>query len=216
VQRAYGLEIPETLEEVCRPQHLGLVVYDMQAGIVRHVRDRDAFVDRVRAVLAAARAAGVRVFFLRHLSLPNEMTGVFGLRTAMAWQRAARVEDVRSLFLRESPDSELIPEVAPLPTEAIFEKLGMSAFVGTPLDTALRDCGIRAFAIVGAVLEIGIEPTVRHACDLGYIPVVVADACGVVDEEAAQRSLASLEYALMSLQTDTTTITRILDGYAHS
>jgi biuret amidohydrolase len=144
------------------------------------------------------------------------MTGVFGLRTAMAWQRAARVEDVRSLFLRESPDSELIPEVAPLPTEAIFEKLGMSAFVGTPLDTALRDCGIRAFAIVGAVLEIGIEPTVRHACDLGYIPVVVADACGVVDEEAAQRSLASLEYALMSLQTDTTTITRILDGYAHS
>ena len=214
MQHAYGLEIPESLEEVCRPDGFALVVYDMQAGIVAHVRDHDAFVSRVRSVLEAARRAGVRVFFLRHLSLPNEVTGVFGLRTAMAWQRAARVEDVRSLFSRESPDSQLIPEVAPLASEAVFEKLGMSAFVGTPLDMALRDCGVRAFAIVGAVLEIGIEPTVRHACDLGYIPVVVADACGVVDEEAAKRSLASLDYALMSMQTDTATIVGILDAHA--
>jgi nicotinamidase-related amidase len=214
VQHAYGLEIPETLEDVCRPDGLALLVYDMQAGILRHVRERDAVVERVRAVLDAARRAGVRVFFLRHLSLPNEVTGVFGLRTAMAWQRAARVEDVRSLFSRDAPDSELVPDVAPLATEAVFEKLGMSAFAGTPLDFALRDCGVRAFAIVGAVLEIGIEPTVRHATDLGYIPVVVADACAVVDPEAAQRSLASLDYALMALQTDAATLVGILDGHA--
>jgi len=34
--------------------------------------------------------------------------------------------------------------------------------------------------IVGAVLEIGIEPTARHAADLGLLPVVVTDACGAV------------------------------------
>jgi biuret amidohydrolase len=39
MQRSYGLEIPETLEEVCRPQRLALLVYDMQVGIVRHVPD---------------------------------------------------------------------------------------------------------------------------------------------------------------------------------
>jgi nicotinamidase-related amidase len=66
--------------------------------------------------------------------------------------------------------------------------------------------------VVGAVLEIGIEPTVRHGCDLGFIPVVVADACGVVEEDAARRSLESLEYARMSLQTDVATIVSLWSG----
>jgi nicotinamidase-related amidase len=71
----------------------------------------------------------------------------------------------------------------------------MSAFEGTPLDMALRDCRIASFAIVGIAMEIGIEPTVRHGADLGYIPVVVKDACGFGHREAAERSIASLEFA---------------------
>ena len=35
MQRAYGLEIPQTLEEVCDPRRMALLVYDMQEGIVR-------------------------------------------------------------------------------------------------------------------------------------------------------------------------------------
>ena len=49
----------------------------------------------------------------------------------------------------------------------------MSAFEGTFLDVALRDLGVNSFAICGIATEIGIEPTVRHGADLGYIPVVV-------------------------------------------
>jgi biuret amidohydrolase len=211
MQRSYGLEIPETLEEVCRPQRLALLVYDMQVGIVRHVPDTHRFVARVARVIAAARRAGVRVVFARHLSLPRELAGVFQLRTAMAWQRVQRVEDVRPLFLRDSPDVQLVPELTPLPSEAVFDKLATSMFVGTPLEMVLRDCGVNAFAIVGAVTEIGIEPTVRHGADLGFIPVVVADACGSVDAAAGERSLASLDYAKMSLQTDVDTITRLLE-----
>ena len=41
-------------------------------------------------------------------------------------------------------------------------------------------------------MEIGIEPTVRHGADLGYIPVVVSDACGFGHCDAAARSIASL------------------------
>jgi nicotinamidase-related amidase len=48
-------------------------------------------------------------------------------------------------------------------------------------------------AIVGIAMEIGIEPTVRHGADLGYIPVVVKDACSFGHREAAERSIASLE-----------------------
>jgi nicotinamidase-related amidase len=210
MQRAYGLEIPKTLEEVCDPRRMALLVYDMQEGIVRHVPEAGAFVALVVRVIEAARMAGVRVVFARHLSLPNELAGVFQLRTAMAWQRVERVADVRPLFLRDSPDFQLVPELTPLPSEAVFDKLAMSMFVGTPLELVLRDCGINAFAIVGAVTEIGIEPTVRHGADLGFIPVVVADACGSVDPAAGERSLASLDYARMSLQTDVGTVTSLL------
>jgi biuret amidohydrolase len=211
MQRAYGLEIPQTLEEVCDPRRMALLVYDMQVGIVRHLPDAGAFTARVVRVVEAARRAGARVVFARHLSLPNELAGVFQLRTAMAWQRVDRVEEVRPLFLRDAPDFQLVPELAPLPSEAVFDKLAMSMFVGTPLELVLRDCGVNAFAIVGAVTEIGIEPTVRHGADLGFIPVVVADACGSVDSAAGERSLAGLDYALMSLQTDVETFTGLLD-----
>ena len=53
------------------------------------------------------------------------------------------------------------------------------------------------------VLEIGIEPTARHAADLGLLPVVVDDACGVVDADAARRSLDSLDYSLLSYRATT-------------
>jgi nicotinamidase-related amidase len=210
MQRSYGLEIPETLEEVCQPQRLALLVYDMQVGIVRHLSDADTFVGRVARVVEAARRSGVRVIFCRHFSLPKELAGVFQLRTAMAWQRVHRVEDIELSFLPGSSDFQLVSELNPLPSEAVLDKLAMSMFVGTPLEMVLRDCGITAFAIVGAVTEIGIEPTVRHGADLGFIPVIVTDACGSVDAAAGERSLASLEYAMMSLQTDVDTITRLL------
>ena len=210
MQHAYGLEIPQTLQEVCSPQRMALLVYDMQVGIVRHLLEREAFIARVARVVDAARQAGMRVIFARHLSLPNELAGVFQLRTAMAWQRVQRVEDVEPQFLRDSPAFQLVPELTPLPREVVFDKLAMSMFVGTPLEMVLRDCGVNAFAIVGAVTEIGIEPTVRHGADLGFIPVVVTDACGSVDEAAGARALASLDYAMMSLQADVDTIVRLL------
>jgi nicotinamidase-related amidase len=86
----------------------------------------------------------------------------------------------------------------------------MSAFVGTPLDIVMRDCRLNAFAIVGIALEVGIEPTVRHAMDLGYIPVVVTDACGSRDREAANRVLAGLQFTGGSYQTDVATIGRLM------
>jgi len=91
--------------------------------------------------------------------------------------------------------------MAPRAREAIFDKITMSAFEGTPLNIALRDCGISAFAIAGIAMEIGIEPTARHGADLGYIPVIVKDACGFGHREAAERSVASLEFAGDSLFT---------------
>jgi nicotinamidase-related amidase len=140
------------------------------------------------------------------MSLPKELMGVSQLRMGMAWQRVKSVDEVKPWFLRDSPGFHLIPEMNPLPSEAIFDKITMSAFEGTPLDIALRDCGITAFGVVGVATEIGIEPTVRQGADLGYIPVVVKDACGCGHRDAAERSIASLEFAGDSLFTDVDTI----------
>jgi nicotinamidase-related amidase len=210
MERGYGLEIPQSLEEVCDPARMALVVYDLQAGIAGQIADGARVTAQVVRLLEAARAAGMRVVFTRHMSLPNELTGVAGLRTAMAWQRADSVADVRPSFPVGSPQYQLVDEVAPLPSEAVFDKIAMSAFVGTPLDLVLRDCGLTAFAICGIATEVGIEPTVRHATDLGYLPVVVADACGAGDAAAGERSLANLEFAGGSLATDVDTFCGLL------
>ncbi len=202
MQRAFGLSIPQTLEDVCDPTRLGLVVYDMQVGIMNQIKNGQEITDKVLQVLESARQAGVRVFFTRHMSLPKELMGVSQLRMAMAWQRVTSVPEVKPWFLRDSPGFHLIPEMTPLPSEAVFDKIMMSAFEGTPLDIAMRDCGIDAFAIVGVAMEIGIEPTVRHGADLGYIPVLVTDACGCGHNDAAARSIASLEFAGDALLTN--------------
>ena len=206
MQRAFGLDIPQRLEDICKPTRLALVVYDMQVGIVKQIENGPQITDKVVQVLAAARKAGIRVFFTRHMSLPKELMGVSQFRMAMAWQRVKSPEEVKPWFLRDAPGFHLIPEMSPLPSEAIFDKISMSAFEGTPLDMALRDCGIDAFVIVGIAMEIGIEPTVRQGSDLGYITVVVKDACGFGHREAAERSIASLEFAGDALLTTVETI----------
>lgn len=210
---AYGLEIPHTLEETCNPRRTALVVYDMQVGILRQIPDGPQLVERVKHVVDAARAAGMRVFFMRHMSLPKEASGVFQLRMAKAWQKVAWVADVKPWFLRDSPGFPLVPELTPLPSEPIFDKITMSAFEGTPLDIALRDCGINSFIIVGVATEIGIEPTVRHGADLGYIPIVVADACGAGHGEAGERALASIRFMGDAILTDIRTVTEILERH---
>jgi nicotinamidase-related amidase len=210
MKRTHGLDIPQTLEEICDPQRLALIVYDMQIGILKQIQNPEALVAKVSHALAAARGAGVRIFFMRHMSLPRELMGAFSYRMAMAWQRTDDPEKVNPWFLRDAPGFAITPELAPRPSEAIFDKLTMSALEGTPLSIALRDCGITAMALVGVAMEIGIEPTARHAADLGILPVIIEDACGSGHAEAAQRSVESLKFAGDAVFTDSLTFGRAL------
>jgi nicotinamidase-related amidase len=209
VEDAFGLEIPETLEEACDPTRAALLVYDMQVGVLRQVPKRDQVIEAAKRVLHAARGAGVRTFFLRHMSLPKNLAGVFQLRQAMAWQRVTRVNDVEPWFTRDSPGFPITPELEPLATEAVFDKITMSAFEGTPLDIALRDCGLSVFVIVGVAMEVGIQPTVHHGADLGYIPVVVTDACEAGHDEAGRRAIDVIQFVGDAFLTDTDTICKI-------
>ncbi len=203
MQEAFGMSVPDTVAEMCAPARAAVLVYDAQAGILAHVRDREAVTRRVAAVLRAAREAAVPVLYVRHVSLPPTHLGVGALRTAMAWQRVGRAEAVTAAFPPDAEQTRIVEELAPASGEPVFDKLGMSALVGTPLEAVLRDRAVTTLVLVGAVLEIGIEPTARHAADLGFLPVVVEDACGVVDEHAGRRSLAALDYSLLSYRCST-------------
>jgi biuret amidohydrolase len=210
MREVFGIKVQQTLEDVCDPSRLALLVYDMQVGIVGQLKGCEAVTARVATVLDAARSAGVRIFFTRHMSLPKELMGAFQYRMAMAWQRVDDPAKVQPWFLRDSPGFAIVPQLAPRSSEAIFDKLAMSAFEGTPLEMALRDCGITAVAIVGIATEIGIEPTARHAADLGIIPFVISDACGAGHEDAARRSIDALTFAGDAIITDADTFCRAL------
>jgi biuret amidohydrolase len=202
VEQLNGLDVPLTLAEVCRPQKLALLVYDMQVGILGQIPEGERVTEKVREVLEAARAARVRTYFTRHVTLPVELMGVAQLRMWRAWQQVDQLEDVTSPFPPGAPQTQIVPELMPTASEAVLDKLTMSAFAGTPLELALRDAGVQAIAIVGVAMEIGIEPTVRHAADLGFVPVVIADACGPGNADAGARSTETLRFLGDAMVTD--------------
>ncbi len=214
MKRAYNLNILQTLEDALDLHRTALLVYDMQVGILGQLSHPAEITAKVHQVLSVAREVGLRTFFLRHMSLPKNLMGSFQLRQALAWQRKDAVEEIHPWFLRGSEAHAITPELAPQETEAVFDKITMSAFEGTPLNIALRDCGVKTFLIVGVAMEIGIEPTVRQGADLGYIPIVVEDACGAGHEEAGQRALASLRYMGDALFTTVEEVTVLLKGKA--
>jgi nicotinamidase-related amidase len=203
VDERHGLRVPRSLEEaVGDPRRLALLVYDMQVGILSQLADGDRVLGQVLKVLDAARAAQVRTIFARHVTLPTDLMGISQLRMWRGWQRVRSAADVSSPFPPGAAQSQLAPELAPTSREAVLDKITMSAFEGTWLDIVLRDCGVTTVVVVGVALEIGVEPTARHAADLGYIPVVLTDACGAGDPQAGQRSLDSLRFTGDTLLTD--------------
>jgi nicotinamidase-related amidase len=205
-----GVQIATSLEDVLDPARAALVVYDMQAGICSQVTDAAVVTAAVARVLHTARAVGMRVIFTRHMSLPLELMGAMAFRTAMAWQHTEDPKAVKPWFLRDSPGFALTPELTPLAREVVLDKITMSAFEGTPLSIILRDCGLTAVVFVGIALEIGIEPSVRHAADLGFVPVVVTDACGWGNQVAAERTLDALRFTGDAIITDIRNFERIL------
>jgi biuret amidohydrolase len=189
---AFGLSVPERLEDVCTASLCALVIYDMQVGIVSQIAEGEATVARCQELLHAAREVGFRIFFTRHLFLPNHLAGVGQLHRSMIWQRQTDPAKIRPLIAQGSSAWQIVPELTPREDEIVIDKITMSAFEGTFLNIAMRDAHLEAFVIAGIALEVGIEPTVRHGLDLNFLPIIVPDACGSKTPELKERSIATL------------------------
>ena len=58
MQHHRNLAIPDTLADVCQPDRIALIIYDMQVGVVSQLADGPQVTARVRRVLDAARRQG--------------------------------------------------------------------------------------------------------------------------------------------------------------
>ena len=115
------MAVPESVAEMCQPARAAVLVYDAQVGILPHVRSRAVVLSQMRRVIDAARGAAVPVLYVRHVSVPPSHMGVGALRTAMAWQRVERAEQVQSSFPPDASHTQLIEELKPAVGEPVFD-----------------------------------------------------------------------------------------------
>ena len=77
---------------------------------------------------------------------------------------------------RPDPASVGLPEMVPLPGEAVVVKHGLSGLISTGLKTLLREAGHDRLVVPGGEANMCVESTVRMAGNLGFKTTVVADA----------------------------------------
>ena len=87
MKHANDLPIPVELADLCNHKSTALLIYDMQVGIRSQIAGGDRVVERCAVALSAARRAGMRVVFTRHLSCPKTWMGATQYRSAMNWQK---------------------------------------------------------------------------------------------------------------------------------
>jgi nicotinamidase-related amidase len=138
-----------------------LVVIDLQKGIVGVPTAHPA-----REIVA--RAARLAQAF-RELGLPVVLVNVSG-------RAAGRTESEAPKFAFQADWSELVPELAAVPTDLRITKQRFGAFLGTSLDADLRKRGVTQIVLAGISTSIGVESTARSAYDLGYNVTLVVDA----------------------------------------
>lgn len=151
-----------------------LVVIDLQKGVagLPTVHPASQIIERAARLAQAFRARG----------LPVVLVNV----TGMAPGRTEAARPPMSL----PPDwSELVPELAPQPSDHLLGKQRWGAFLGTDLDGYLRGRGVTQVVLAGIATSVGVESTARDAYDLGYNVVLVADAMTDRDLQSHQHSL---------------------------
>lgn len=97
-----------------------------------------------------------------------------------AWRQTGRpivhVQHISNPSLPHNTGREIKDIVAPLEGEPLFVKSVNSAFIGTNLESHLRDAGIETLVIVGLTTDHCVSTTTRMAKNLGFNPYLVSDA----------------------------------------
>jgi len=182
-----------------------LIVIDMQNGfcdpkgsvaqIGLDIIMCEAAVSPCERLVAAARAAGVQIFFTRFVYRKDYTDGgvvVQHLIPALA--------EVNSLA-EGSWDADIIPSLAPEPEDIIIDKNRYSAFYGTRLETYLTSMGVHQLVLCGVTTNMCVETTARDASARDYHTFVVGDACGELERNRHDVALQTLGFGFGAVAT---------------
>lgn len=142
----------------------------------------EATVPPARAVLDAARSAGIPVVFTRvEYAAGGTDGGLFFRKVAPL-----------AAFVGDTEAGRIIDELTPREDELVVVKQYASSFFGTSLDSTLRALGVDTVILTGLSTSGCVRATAVDAIQLGFRPVVVADAVGDRDPRPHEASLFDL------------------------
>jgi len=144
--------------------------------------DPDAAAEHAREVIMHARASGVPVISIQHVSLEADAT----------------------FFLPDTPGVAIDDRVAPVPGESVITKHFPNSFLGTGLAAELERTGVDGLVIVGMMSSMCVDATTRAALDLDFAVTVIHDACAAPDLEfgGAEVAGATVHAAFMAALAD--------------
>ena len=181
-----------------------LIIIDMQrdflepggfgAALGNDVVRLQAAVTPCRAVLAAARQAGLLVIHTREGHRPDlsDAPPLKVERGDPALRIGARGPMGR-ILIRGEPGHDIIPELYPIPGEPVIDKPGKGAFYQTDLELMLHNRAIDTLLVCGVTTEVCVNTTVREANDRGFRCIVLADCCASYFPEFHETGLAMIK-----------------------
>jgi nicotinamidase-related amidase len=93
-------------------------------------------------------------------------------------------QDHASVFAPESPGIALQEFARPANGELLLQKHVNSAFIGTELDSSLKERGATTLVVVGFTTDHCVSSTVRMAGNLGYRTIVVSDGTATFERRS--------------------------------
>jgi nicotinamidase-related amidase len=177
-----------------QPDKSALLVIDMQRFFLdpsspTFTCGGPAILPNLKALASRFRAAHRPVIFSRHVHHPDGIdAGIMGW-----WWKGMCKEG--------TPESEIVPELQPLPGEKVVLKRRYSAFLGTELEMVLRCLKIEDLVISGVMTNLCCETTARDACMRDFRVFFLADGTGSISEEMHVASLMGLALGFASITT---------------
>ena len=145
-------------------------------------------------MLRACRAKSIRCFHTRQGYRPDlaDLSAFARRKFERAGVTVGAAGPLGRLFVRGEPGSEIVEDARPREGEPVIDKTANDAFIGTDLDRLLRCAGVRHLVVVGNTLDCCVHSTLRHANDLDYETLLLADCCGCVDAKLADQMIESV------------------------
>jgi ureidoacrylate peracid hydrolase len=134
-------------------------------------------------VLAAARAAGLLVVYLKmgfmpdlaDAGFPHSPTWIKHVPLRAGAETTAPDGTPGRILVRDCWNTEILPELAPKPGDLVLWKHRYSGFYQTGLDEALRGRGVDTLIVTGCTTSVCVESTIRDAMFRDYRCLLLED-----------------------------------------